>query len=125
MPGAMPARPAFSFAAKTFSSGGFPSKMATARARNSGSARNTAATGKFGTKMQANMKQYLVPSTQLSVPSQVSSGNWVLATAFSSRPGSLAGERDLGRTNRFAIQPGAHQLRRDFQFSQQLRVRGQ
>src|SRR5580658_8717698 len=39
--------------------------MATACERNSGSARNTAATVKFGTKMQANMTQYPVP---LSVP---------------------------------------------------------
>ena len=81
MPGVMPMRPALSFTAKTFSSGGLPSKMATARARNSGSARNTAATGKFGTKMQANMKQYLVVSTQLGF-----SRNWVLATGYCFHP---------------------------------------
>src|SRR5271155_2349636 len=64
IPGEIPARLAFSFMAKTFSSGGLPSKIATACARNSGSARNIAATGKFGTKMQANMKQYPVPGCQ-------------------------------------------------------------
>ena len=53
MPGVMPMQLALSFTAKSFSSGGLPSKIATACARNSGPARNTAATGKFGTKMQA------------------------------------------------------------------------
>jgi hypothetical protein len=53
MPGVMPMRSAPSFTAKTFSSGGSLSKMAKASARNSGSARDTAATEKFGTKMQA------------------------------------------------------------------------
>ncbi len=105
IPGVMPIRPALSFTAKTFSSGGLPSKIATARACNSGSARNTAATEKFGTKMQANMSstQYPVVSTQLGF-----SGNWVLATGycFLSRPGGFADECDLGGTNRFAIQVG-------------------
>ena len=40
---------AFSLTAMIFSSGGLPSRMATARARSSGSARSAAATGKFGT----------------------------------------------------------------------------
>src|ERR1700691_6320706 len=80
MPGVMPMRPALSFTAKSFSSGGLPSKMATARARNSGSAPNTAATGKFGTKMQANMKQYPVSSCQYPVGFfwQLDTGNWLL-----------------------------------------------
>ena len=49
MPGAMPRRLAWSFTARIVSSGGLPSRMATARVRSSGSARNAAATGKFGT----------------------------------------------------------------------------
>src|SRR5580704_17756839 len=65
----MPARSARSFTAKIFSNGGLPSKIAVACARKSGSARKIAATGKLGTKMQANIKQYLVPSTQYRVVS--------------------------------------------------------
>ena len=54
------------------------------------------------------------------------SGNWVLATGncFLSRPGGFADEGDLGGTNRLTIKSGSHQLRRDFQSSQQLRVSG-
>jgi hypothetical protein len=49
MPGAMPRRLAFSLTAIIFSSGGLPSRMATARGFSSGSARRAAATRKFGT----------------------------------------------------------------------------
>ncbi len=55
MPGAMPNCLAPSFTAKTFSNGGLPSKIATGCDRKAGSARRTAATWKFGMKMQANM----------------------------------------------------------------------
>src|ERR1700693_6130203 len=122
MPGAIPRRPAPSFTAKTFSSGGLPSKIATARARNSGSARNIAATGRFGTKMQANMKQYPVPSCQYPILFFLATGYWQLTTVFSSRPGGFAGESDFGGTNWFAIHAGSRYLRCDFQFGQQLRM---
>src|SRR5579863_9525370 len=116
MPGMMPMRPALSFTAKTFSSGGLPSKTATARARNSGCTRNTAATEKFGTKMQANIKQYPVVSTQLGF---LATGYWQLAT-FSSCPCGFAGECNLGGTGRFTLQARAHYFCGYFQFGQQL-----
>ena len=97
MPGAMPRRPALSFTAKIFSSGGLPSKIATACARNSGSARRVAATGKFGTKMQANgmdISTLSIESLSRLVPLTDNWLNCSLAQLFSSRPGSFAGERD-------------------------------